>query len=67
MERLERLQRENPHFKFRSPVAYNRNRHASAWLDSVVSQIRGEAVNAQSRTSPIRRDTRCTSSTDGLR
>ncbi|GIK01726.1 hypothetical protein Aspvir_005764 [Aspergillus viridinutans] len=39
MERLERLQRENPHFKFRSPVAYNRNRHASAWLDSVVSQF----------------------------
>ncbi|KAF7163845.1 hypothetical protein CNMCM5623_008562 [Aspergillus felis] len=39
MERLERLQRENPYFKFRSPVGYNRNRHASAWLDSVVSQL----------------------------
>ncbi|GFF34970.1 hypothetical protein IFM58399_04054 [Aspergillus lentulus] len=39
MERLERLQRENPYFKFRSPVSYNCNRHASAWLDSVVSQL----------------------------
>ncbi|GIJ87909.1 hypothetical protein Asppvi_006822 [Aspergillus pseudoviridinutans] len=39
MERLARLQRENPYFKFRSPVAYNRNRHASAWLDSVMSQL----------------------------
>ncbi|EAW21266.1 uncharacterized protein NFIA_064300 [Aspergillus fischeri NRRL 181] len=39
MERLERLQRENPYFKFRSPVPYNRNRYASAWLDSVASQL----------------------------
>jgi hypothetical protein len=39
MERLERLQRENPYFKFRSPVPCNRDRHASAWLDSVVSQL----------------------------
>ncbi|KAF7117186.1 hypothetical protein CNMCM5793_005906 [Aspergillus hiratsukae] len=39
MERLERLQRENPYFKFRSPVAYNRNSHANAWLDRVVSQL----------------------------
>ncbi|PKX88552.1 uncharacterized protein P174DRAFT_508124 [Aspergillus novofumigatus IBT 16806] len=38
MERLERLHRENPYFKFHSPVD-NRNRHASAWLDSVVSQL----------------------------
>jgi hypothetical protein len=39
MERLERLQRENPYFKFRSPVAHNRNSHANAWLDRVVSQL----------------------------
>ncbi|RHZ62976.1 uncharacterized protein CDV56_108980 [Aspergillus thermomutatus] len=39
MERLERLQHENPHFKFRSPVAYHRNNHADAWLESVVSQL----------------------------
>lgn len=39
MERLERLQRENPYFKFRSPVACNRNSHANAWLDRVVSQL----------------------------